>query len=217
MCCHFLLQVIFLTQRSNLDLPHCRQTLYCLSHQWSGKVQLLGFCFNCDSLYLSLSSFKNLFIFNWKIIALQYCIGFCCVSTWISHRYTCIRSLLNLPPTSHPIPLLWVLTEHQIWAPCVIQQISTGYLILHMIMYMLQCYSLNSSHPLLLLLCAQVCSLCFHLHLYPANRFIGIIFLDSIYMHWYTIFVFLFLRYFTLYGTSLVSHLVKNLPAVCET
>ena len=29
--CHFLLQGIFLTQRSNPGLLHCRQTLYCLS------------------------------------------------------------------------------------------------------------------------------------------------------------------------------------------
>ena len=28
------------------------------------------------------------FIFNWRIITLQYCIGFCHTSTWISHRYT---------------------------------------------------------------------------------------------------------------------------------
>ena len=37
--CHFLLQGIFPTQGSNPGLPHCRQTLYCLSHQgspWSG-------------------------------------------------------------------------------------------------------------------------------------------------------------------------------------
>ena len=31
--CHFLLQGIFLTQGLNPDLPHCRQTLYRLSHQ----------------------------------------------------------------------------------------------------------------------------------------------------------------------------------------
>ena len=31
--CHFLLQGIFLTQGLNLDLPHCRQMLYRLSHQ----------------------------------------------------------------------------------------------------------------------------------------------------------------------------------------
>ena len=28
-----------------------------------------------------------------------------------------------------------VVTEHQIWAPCIIQQISTGYLILQMVIY----------------------------------------------------------------------------------
>ena len=33
--CHFLLQEIFPTQRLNPGLPHCRQTLYCLSHQGS--------------------------------------------------------------------------------------------------------------------------------------------------------------------------------------
>ena len=30
--CHFLLQGIFPTQGSNPGLPHCRQTLYCLSY-----------------------------------------------------------------------------------------------------------------------------------------------------------------------------------------
>ena len=33
--CHFLLQGIFPTQASNPGLPHCRQMLYCLSHQGS--------------------------------------------------------------------------------------------------------------------------------------------------------------------------------------
>ena len=33
--CHFLFQGIFLTQGSNLDLPHCRQMLNFLSHQGS--------------------------------------------------------------------------------------------------------------------------------------------------------------------------------------
>ena len=31
--CHFLLQEIFLIQGLNSGLPHCRQTLYRLSHQ----------------------------------------------------------------------------------------------------------------------------------------------------------------------------------------
>ena len=49
--------------------------------------------------YWHISFFKN---FNWRIIALQYCVGFCHTSTWISHRYTYVPSLLNLHPISHP-------------------------------------------------------------------------------------------------------------------
>ena len=44
------------------------------------------------------------FMFNWRIIALQYCVGFCHASAWINCRYTYIPSLLNLPPTFLPIP-----------------------------------------------------------------------------------------------------------------
>ena len=47
--CHFLLQRIFLTQGSNPGLPHCRQTLYCLSHQgnllgWSPAIFIFSEC-----------------------------------------------------------------------------------------------------------------------------------------------------------------------------
>ena len=38
--CHFLLQGIFPTQGTNLGLPHCRQMLYCLSHQGSPFVMV---------------------------------------------------------------------------------------------------------------------------------------------------------------------------------
>ena len=54
-------------------------------------------------IFFLIKIFKNL-IFNWRIIALQYHVGFCHTSTWISHRYTNVPSLLNLLPTSHPIP-----------------------------------------------------------------------------------------------------------------
>ena len=36
--CHFLLWRVFLTQGSNPGLPHCRQMLYHLGHQGSGKT-----------------------------------------------------------------------------------------------------------------------------------------------------------------------------------
>ena len=38
--CHCLLQEIFPTQGLNQGLPHCRQTLYCLSHQGSPLISL---------------------------------------------------------------------------------------------------------------------------------------------------------------------------------
>ena len=47
---------------------------------------------------LRLLLYKYIYIFNWRIIALQNSVIFCQVSTWISHRYTYIPSLLNLPP-----------------------------------------------------------------------------------------------------------------------
>ena len=49
--------------------------------------------------------------------------------------------------------------------------------------------------------CPYVCSLHLCHNLCPANRFICTIFLSSTYMREYTIFVFLFLTYFTLYDS----------------
>ena len=55
-----------------------------------------------------------------------------------------------------------------------------------MVIYTFQCYSLHlfhtflSSHPLLFLLCPQICSLHLCLSFCPANRFNSTIFLDSI-------------------------------------
>ena len=60
--------------------------------------------------YMFLIHFLN-FIFNWRIIALQYLFDICHTSTWISHGCTDVLSFLNHPPTSHPFPLLWVVTE----------------------------------------------------------------------------------------------------------
>ena len=50
--CHFLLQRIFLTQGSNPGLPHCRQTLYPLSHQGS-QINISYYIFiSCQSEWL---------------------------------------------------------------------------------------------------------------------------------------------------------------------
>ena len=49
----------------------------------------------CVFLFFNL----NLFIFTWKIIALQYCVGFCHISTWIGQRYMYVFSLTAHPTT----------------------------------------------------------------------------------------------------------------------
>lgn len=51
----------------------------------------------------------------------QYCVGFCHMSTWISHRNTYVPSILSFPPT---------LGCHRalVWVPWVLQQILPGYL-----------------------------------------------------------------------------------------
>ena len=53
--------------------------------------------------------FFNLFIFNWRIIALQNFVVFCQTSAWISHRYMYmyVPSLFNLPPIFNLIPWGW--------------------------------------------------------------------------------------------------------------
>ena len=66
------------------------------------------------------------FIFDWRIVTLQYCDGFHHLSIWISHRYTCVISLLKLLPTSLPIPSLEVVSEYWVWVPLGIDQVFIG-------------------------------------------------------------------------------------------
>jgi len=62
--------------------------------------------------------------------------------------------------------------------------------ILHMVTYVLQCYSLKSSHPHLLPHSSKVCSLYLYCFCCLAYRTIVTIFLNPIYMHQYTISLF---------------------------
>ena len=69
-----------------------------------------------------------------------------------------------------------------------------------MVICMFQCYSLKSSHPCLLSQSPRVCSLHLCLSHCLSYRVIIIIFLNSIFMCYYTVLVFFFLTYFTMYN-----------------
>ena len=126
--------------------------------------------------------FVLFFYFNWRLITLQYCGGFCHTLIWISHGCTCVPHpdpSSHLPP--HPIP------QGHPSAPALSTLSHASNLdwrsISHMIIYMFQCYSLKSSHPHLLPQSLKVCSLHLCLFCCLAYRVIVTIFLNSIYMH----------------------------------
>ena len=82
----------------------------------------------------------NLF-FNWRIIALQSCVGFCQPSTWISHRHMYVPPCwISLPPPPLASPLGCY--RAGVWVPWVKQQIPVGYLF-YIWQRKFPCYSLH--------------------------------------------------------------------------
>ena len=108
--------------------------------------------------------------------------------------------ILNPPPTSLAIPI----PQGHPSAPALSTLYHASNLgwrsVSHMIIYMFQCYSFKSSHPHLLPQSPKDCSLHLCVFCCLAYRVIVTVFLNSIYMHQYTVVVFFFLTYFTLYN-----------------
>ena len=128
-------------------------------------------CHFFDSFFFNLILFFNFTILYW----------FRHISKWIHHRYTCVphpEPSSLLPP--HTIPL----GRPSAPAPSIQYRASNldWQFISYMILYMFQCHSPKSSHPLPLPQSPKDCSIHQSLFCYLVHRVIVTIFLNSIYM-----------------------------------
>ena len=82
---------------------------------------------------------------------------------------TYIPILLSLTPTPHPSRS----SQSPELSSLCYRAASHSLSVLHVVVYVCQCYSLCPSHPLLLLLCPHIPSLCLHLYSCPAKRSIS--------------------------------------------
>ena len=118
--------------------------------KWKGKI----FPHEMNEMWQSFICFKCIYFlksiyFNWSLITLQYCGGFCYTLTWISHRSTCVPH--PKPPShvpAHCIPL-GCRSAPALSAPFHAPNLDWSS-ISHLVIYMFQCYSLKLSHPPLL-------------------------------------------------------------------
>ena len=84
------------------------------AHSLKGRGDLLYFIFLYKFIY-----------FNWRLITLQYCIGFAiCQHESATGAY--VFPILNPPPSSLPVPSLWVVPVHQPQASSIMHWTWTG-------------------------------------------------------------------------------------------
>ena len=136
-------------------------------------------CLQVGSLHFvnQVGHFHSFFLI---FFTLQYCIGFAIhwhESTTDVHEFP----ILKPPPPTLPISSLWIIPMHQPQASCILYR-TDWHFVSYMIVYMFQCHSPKSSHPLPFPQSPKVCSLHLCLFCCLTYRVIITIFLNSIYM-----------------------------------
>ena len=148
-------------------------------------------------MYHSFLFFLIFLIFTLFYFTILY--WFCHTLTWLHHGCTWVP---NPEPPSHLPPHIISLDHPRAPAPSILYPVSNvdWHFVSYMIVYMFQCHSPKSSHPLPLLQSPKVHSIHPCLFCCLAYRVIITIFLNSVYTCQYTVLLFFFLAYFTLYN-----------------
>ena len=128
-----------------------------------------------------ISTFLKIHYFQLKDNCFTILYWFLLYSTWISHRYTYVPSLLNFSPTFYPILSLYIVTDY--WFELLASY--SKFPLASYFTYGSICFDTTPSiSPTLSFspLCSQIYSPCLRLQCCSVNRSISTIFLDSIYM-----------------------------------
>ena len=160
---------------------------------------MLQYFSTCWSFNFRDTGYSVYIFFNFTLFYFTILCWFCHTLTWICHE--CIW-VPNPESPCHLPPHIISLDHPRAPAPSILYPVLNidWQFVSYMIVYMFQCHSLKSSHHLPLPQSPKVHSIHLCLFCCLTYRVIITIFLNSVYMCQYTVLVFFFLAYFTLYN-----------------
>ena len=166
------------------SLDHICNSIFSLLvnlHALLHRIYMLYISINRVGRFHSLQTLSSILFYFILFLNFTILYWFCQISKWICHRYTCVphpEPSSLLPP--HTIPL----GRPSALAPSIQYRASNldWQLVPYMILYIFQCHSPKSSHPLPLPQSPKDCSIHQCLFCCLVYRVIVTVFLNSIYM-----------------------------------